>query len=132
MLYGINWSSIPQHTNTVVRICGTNDLDWDKLSVITNEFICAVSLLQPKQKKLKIVVSGILPRNKGRRFGRKKLIETNKCSLILNVIIYLEIELSWVKQNSELNMELHYKDELHFIGKVYKKFVNSTSKKSKN
>ena len=76
------------------------------MSVITNEFICAVSFLQPKQKKLKIVVSGIFPRNKGRRFGRKKLIETNKCSLILNVIIYLEIELSWVKQNSELNMEL--------------------------
>ena len=77
MLYRINQSSIPHLTNTVVLICGTNNLDRGKPSAITNGLICVVALLQLKHKKLRIVVSGILPRNKGRSFRRKKLTETN-------------------------------------------------------
>ena len=50
-----------------------------------------------------------------------------KCSQILNVI-YLEPESSWVKQDSELNMELYGKDELRLIEKGYKKLANFISK----
>ena len=50
-----------------------------------------------------------------------------KCSQVPNVI-YLEPESSWVKQNSEFNMELYYKDELHHIEKAYKKLANFVSK----
>ena len=53
MLYRINQSSILHHTNTVVTICGTNNLDQDKSSDITNRLICAVTLLQLKHKKTK-------------------------------------------------------------------------------
>ena len=53
-------------------------LDRDNLSDITNGLICAVALLLLKHKKFKIVISGILPRNKAKNFRRKKLIETNK------------------------------------------------------
>ena len=61
---------------------------------------------------------------RGKSFRRKKLIEMNnilkyKCSQILNVI-YLEPESSWVKQDSEINMELFCKDELRLIEKGYK------------
>ena len=84
-IYRINQSIIPHHTNTVVIICGTNNLDRDNTSHITNGLICAVALLQLKHKKLKIVISGILPRSKAKSFRRKKLKETNnilkyKCS----------------------------------------------------
>ena len=41
--------------------------------------------------------------------------------------MYLEPESSWAKQDSELNMELHYKDELHLIEKGHKKLANSIS-----
>ena len=67
---------------------------------------------QLKHKKMKIVTSGILPRNKAKSLRRKKLIETNnmlkyKCSQMPH-IIYLEPESSWVKQDLELNIELYY------------------------
>ena len=50
MLCRINQSSIPRHTNTVVIICGTNNLDRDKPSDITNGLICAVAVLQLKHE----------------------------------------------------------------------------------
>ena len=53
MLYRINQSSILHHTNTVVTICGINNLDQYKSSDITNRLICAVTLLQLKHKKTK-------------------------------------------------------------------------------
>ena len=61
---------------------------------------------------MKIVTSGILPRNKAKSLRRKKLIETNnmlkyKCSQMPH-IMYLEPESSWVKQDLELNIELYY------------------------
>ena len=67
---------------------------------------------QLKHKKMTIVTSGILPRNKAKSLRRKKLIETNnmlkyKCSQMPH-IIYLEPESSWVKQDLELNIELYY------------------------
>ena len=104
MLCRINQSNIPRHTNAVAIICGTNNLDRDKPSDITNGLICDVAVLQLKHEKLKIVISDILPRNNGKIFRRKKLIETNnilryKCSQIPNVM-YLEPESSWVKQDS--------------------------------
>ena len=131
MLYRKNQSSIPHHTNTVIVICGTNNLDRDKPSDITNGLICAVVFLQLKHKKSKIVISGILPRNKAKSLRRKKLIETKNMlryeySHIPNVM-YLEPESSWVKQDSELTMELFYKDELHPIEKGYKKLADSIS-----
>ena len=49
-----------------------------------------------------------------------------KCSQILNVI-YLEPESSWVKQDSELNMELFCNDELRLIEKGYEKLANFIS-----
>ena len=64
MLYRINQSSIPHHTNTVVTIYETNNLGRGKPSDKTNGLICAAALLQLKHKKLKILISGILPRNK--------------------------------------------------------------------
>ena len=48
------------------------------------------------------------------------------CSQIPNVM-YLEPQSSWVKPDSELNMELYYKDELHPIEKGYKKLADSIS-----
>ena len=109
ILYRINQSSIPHHIKTVVIIYGTNNLDQDKPSNITNGLICVVALLQLKHKKLKIGISGILTRNKAKSLRRKKLIETNdvlkyKCNQIPNVM-YLEPESRLVKQDSELYMD---------------------------
>ena len=72
MFYRINESSIPHHTSTVVIICGANNLDREKPSDITNGLICAVVLLQLKHKKLKIFISVILPRNKGKKFQKEE------------------------------------------------------------
>ena len=85
---------MPHHINTVVIICETNNLDREKPIDITNRLICTVTLPQLKHKKLRIAISGILPRNKGKSFRRKKLIEMNnmlkyKCSQIPNAK-YLE------------------------------------------
>ena len=49
LLCWINKSNISHHANTVVIICGTNNLDRDKLSDITNGLICVVALLQWKE-----------------------------------------------------------------------------------
>ena len=49
-----------------------------------------------------------------------------KCSQIPNVMC-LEPESSWVKQDSEINMELCFKDKLHLIEKGYKKLADSIS-----
>ena len=84
---------MPHHINTVVIIYETDNLDRDKPSDITDRLICTVALPQLKHKKLKIVISGILPRNNGKSFRRKKLIEMNmlkyKCSQTPNAK-YLE------------------------------------------
>ena len=54
-----------------------------------------------------------------------------KCSQIPN-IMYLEPEPSWVRQDSELNMELCYKDKPYLIGKGNNKLANSISEISKD
>ena len=123
ILCRVNQSIIPHHTNTVVIICGTNNLDRDKPSDITNGLTCAVAFLQLKHKRFKIAIFGILPRNKGKSFRRAKLIEMNnileyKCIQIPNAI-HLEPELNWVKQGFEHNIELYYRDKLHLIEKYY-------------
>ena len=63
----------------------SRQIEWAK-----NWLICALALLQLKYKQLKMVISGILPTNKGKSFRRKKLIKTNnmlqyKCSQMPNV-----------------------------------------------
>ena len=77
MFYRISQLSIPHHANIVAILYGTNNLDRVKPSDVTNGLICAVALPQLILKKLKIAISGILPRNKVKSLGKKKLIETN-------------------------------------------------------
>ena len=69
--------------------------------------------------KIKIIVSGILPRNKGNSFRRQKLLQTNnmlkeKCSQIPNVR-YLKPESDWVKTNTELERAYQYKYKLQIV-----------------
>ena len=58
-------------------ICGANSIEQDKSSEIASGLICAASVLQIKNKKVWVFVSGILQRNKGSddrkyRFQRTK------------------------------------------------------------
>ena len=85
----------------IVIICGTNNLNRDTPSDISNPLTWAPILILLKQKQIKIIVSGILPRNKGNNFRRQKLLQTNnmlkeKCSRIPK-IAYLEPESDWVR-----------------------------------
>ena len=128
MLCRINQWSVPHHFSIIAIICGTKKLEWNKPIAKTNGLICTVTLLQ--LKILKIDVSDVFQRNKGRSFSRKKLIETDmlnyECSHIPNAV-YLVPEPRLVKQNSQLNMELNYKDGLELIEKGFKKLANSIS-----
>ena len=128
MLCRINQWSAPHHFSIIAIIRGTKKLERNKPIAKTNGLICTVTLLQ--LKILKIDVSDVFQRNKGRSFSRKKLIETDmlnyKCSHIPNAV-YLVPEPRLVKQNSQLNMELNYKDGLELIEKGFKKLADSIS-----
>ena len=128
MLCRINQWSVPHHFSIIAIICGTKKLERNKPIAKTNGLICTVTLLQ--LKILKIDVSDVFQRNKGRSFSKKKLIKTDmlnyKCSHIPNAV-YLVPEPRLVKQNSQFNMELNYKDGLELIEKGFKKLANSIS-----
>ena len=86
----------------------TSNLDRDRPSDIANALICAAILILLKQKQIRIIVHGILLRNKRNSLRRQKLLETNnmqkeKCSQIPN-FAHLQPKSDWVKTNTELEM----------------------------
>lgn len=101
MLCRINQWSVPHHFSIIAIIRGTKKLERNKPIAKTNGLICTVTLLQ--LKILKIDVSDVFQRNKGRSFSKKKLIETDmlnyKCSHIPNAVYLVPVP-RLVKQNS--------------------------------
>ena len=67
VLYRICNSSFPKNIQTIVIICGTNNLDKDNLSDIVNGLMFSVMLLLLKHKEVKIVLSGILTKKQNRQ-----------------------------------------------------------------
>ena len=63
LLWRVEHLSIPQSLRVAVLLCGTNNIQGDKLQDIAEGVIAYGLKLQEKAPKLHVIVTGILPRD---------------------------------------------------------------------
>ena len=108
---------LPYTVKHSVVHCGTNNIDRNSPQEIANGVISCGLALQENNHTLKIVITGLLPRDFENTSRRNKIIETNKfleryCREFSN-FTYMKQDDDWTLQNGLLKEDLYYSDHLH-------------------
>lgn len=129
VLWRMEKMTLPASVKYVVIHCGTNNIDRDYPQEIANGVMSCGLVLQESRPDLKIVITGLLPRDLQNSRRRIKIIETNKflkkyCKQFMN-FTYMEQDSDWVLADGVLNEHLYYSDHLHLVEKGNNKFATS-------
>jgi len=124
---------LPQTTKYLVIHCGTNNIDRDSPRDIANGIISIGLTLQEKNPGLKVVVTGILPRDLDWSHRRDKIKQTNnylktQCSKKLIDFYFMKEDSDWTFADGRLNTEFYYTDHLHLVETGNEKFAKSIAK----
>ena len=122
---------LPYTVKYIVVHCGTNNIDKNSPQEIANGVISCGLVLQENNPLLKVVITGLLPRDLENTSRRYKIIQTNKflkryCRQFSN-FTYMKQDDGWILHNGLLNEELYYSDHLHLIESGNHKFAKSIS-----
>ena len=115
----------------IVIHCGTNNIDRDRPQDIAEGIVSIGLVFQEINPNIKIIVTGLLPRDSCRRsYRREKIIETNKylkklCRDNLKNFYYMKQDIDWILEGGDLNEELYYSDCLHLVETGNDKFAAS-------
>ncbi|XP_065674481.1 platelet-activating factor acetylhydrolase IB subunit alpha1 [Hydra vulgaris] len=113
--------TLSQAIKYIVIHCGTNNLDHDNSQDIANGIISIGLVFQEFNPNIKIIVTGLLPRDSfSSSFRREKILQTNKrlkklCKNKLNNFFYMKQDVDWTLEDGDLNVELYYSDCLHLV-----------------
>ena len=118
----------------VVLHCGTNNIDRDTASCIANGILSVAVTFQEKVIGLKVLVTGLLPRDPEKdSYRREKIEKVNKivkrmCRTKFDDIFFMKQDDDWIQDNGRLDESLYFTDHLHLIEKGNEKFANSITK----
>ena len=106
--------TLPETVRYAVIHCGTNNIDRDSPRNIANGVISSGLVLQEQNRKLKVIITGLIPRDIEESYRRHKIKETNKqlrryCKQFTN-FTYMEQDSDWVRNDGTLNAKLYYTD----------------------
>ena len=109
---------LPTNVNIAVLHCGTNNIDRDSPRDIANGIASIGVALQERKPGLKIVLTGLLPRDLFWSLRRDKIQQTNiyledLCRNELMNFYYMKQDTNWVLQDGKLNVDFYYDDHLH-------------------
>ena len=120
---------VPNHLKYVIIHCGTNSISKDCPSEIANSILYIALLFKKRNSCLKIIITGIFPRDD--KFSRFRIIVPQINQLLKNFtstydfIDFLEPTKDWLKYNGDLNNKLFWTDHLHLSKFRNKKFASS-------
>ena len=109
---------LPASVSVAVILCGTNNMDYNVYLPhdIAHSVLSCGTRLRDKHPHLKVIVVGILPRDRTISKRRIKIQQTND---ILKKVcwkegfLYIEQACHWTTSSGELNRSLYWKDNLH-------------------
>jgi len=122
---------ISPNTKFVVLHCGTNNIDRDTPSCIANGILSIAVTFQEKVPDLKVVVTGLLPRDLHQSsYRRDKIKKVNKivkkmCRRDFEGVYYMKQDDDWVVEDGQLDESLYFTDHLHLIEKGNIKLATS-------
>ena len=99
--------------------CGTNNIEQDQPCDIANGIISIWLAFQEKRPGIKVIVTGLLPRDLDWSYRRDKIMKTNiylekLCCTRLN-LYYMKQDIDWTSDAGQLNQKLYHTDCLHLI-----------------
>ena len=126
-------ATLPNSLKYVVIHCGTNNIDRDQPRDIANGVIAIGLTLQEKCSGLKVIVTGLLPRDPEWSHRRKKIKLINYylkklCRDNFNEFYFMKQDDDWTDTDGNLDEKLYYADQLHLIEAGNRKFACSILK----
>ena len=125
-------ATLPNSLKYVVIHCGTNNIDRDQPRDIANGVIAIGLTLQEKCSGLKVIVTGLLPRDPEWSHRRKKIKLINyylkKLCDNFNEFYFMKQDDDWTNKDGNLDEKLYYTDQLHLIEAGNRKFACSILK----
>lgn len=118
----------------VVIHCGTNNINQDMAEDIVRGLLAIVDFISTKTPDTRIIITGILPRDRFPSFRRTKITEVNS---ILEEIIdlsdhqkfdnvyFLRPDSDWVLDDGTIDESLYHTDYLHLIEAGDEKFAKA-------
>ena len=121
---------LPATTKIAVIHCGTNNIEQDQPWDIANGIISIGLAFQEKRPGIKVIVTGLLPRDFDWSYRRDKIIKTNiylekLCCTKVKDFFYMRQDSDWTLEGGELNSNLYHTDCLHLIETGNEKFAKS-------
>ena len=126
-------ATLPNSLKYVVIHCGTNNIDCDQPRDIANGVISVGLKLQEKCRGLKVIVTGLLPRDSEWSQRRKKINSINYyleklCCDRFDDFYFMKQDDDWTDEDGELDKKLYYADQLHLLEAGNRKFACSILK----
>ena len=126
-------ATLPNSLKYVVIHCGTNNIDRDQPRDIANGVIAIGLTLEEKCSGLKVIVTGLLPRDPEWSHRRKKIKLINYylkklCRDNFNEFYFMKQDDDWTDKDGNLDEKLYYTDQLHLIEAGNRKFACSILK----
>ena len=137
ILWRANDIKLSDKTKYVVIHCGTNNVDSNQPADIADGIINVGLAFKKTHPNIKIIVTGLLPRDLAvSSFRRSRISNVNKalqkkCEILPNCF-YMKQDDDWILEGGELNKQLFYKDSLHLIEAGCDKLSSSICKFLKN
>ena len=125
--------TLPNSLKYVVIHCGTNNIDRDQPRDIANGVISIGLKLQEKCRGLKVIVTGLLPRDSEWSQRRKKINLINYyleklCCDRFDDFYFMKQDDDWTDEDGKLDKKLYYADQLHLVEAGNRKFACSILK----
>ena len=126
-------ATLPNSLKYVVIHCGTNNIDREQPRDIANGVISIGLKLQEKCRGLKVIVTGLLPRDSEWSQRRKKINSINYyleklCFDRFDDFYFMKQDDDWTDEDGKLDKKLYYADQLHLVEAGNRKFACSILK----
>ena len=108
------------YLKNVIILCGTNNICIDSRYDISQCLIDISVCFRNRSPKVKIFISGILPRDECYSVNRILIKEINiilKCKCTFHRFNFIKQEQGWTDNNDTLDPSQFYQDKLHLIQK---------------
>eukprot|EP00795_Rhopilema_esculentum_P017748 gene17748-9420_t len=131
VLWRVENGEIPMNLHICVVHCGTNNIDKDTPSDITDGITSIVSVFQTAKPNAKVIIAGLLPRDLEHGYRRHSIRSVNKKlkrwsqSPSQRNVYFLKPDNDWVLPDGMLRTELYYTDYLHLGEPGNEKFAKS-------
>ena len=126
VLWRLRNTRLNSNLKIVLVHCGTNNLDSNTPTDIVNGLMSSPPLVHKYHQRIKVIISGILPRDDIHSPRRDKIQLINymlkeKCADTPNVY-FLDHERDWLWDDDRINANFFYQDDLHLVAKGNYKF----------